>query len=113
MNPVALAESTALDDLLVLARDRYDCIIIDTPALGPFVDSALIAMRADSTALVLSANNSDERAAAHAVVRLRSLGVDNILGVIMNRTGTKFTDYDRYCDYLVSAPRALPSSGVG
>ncbi len=112
-NPVALAESTALDDLLAVARERYDCIIIDTPALGPFVDAALIAMRADSTALVLSANNSDERTSGQAVARLRALGVDNVLGVIMNRCGTKFSDYGWYRDYYhVSAQRVLPSTGV-
>jgi polysaccharide biosynthesis transport protein len=112
INPVALAESTPLDDLLVLARERYDCVIIDTPALSPFVDAGLIAMRADSTALVVSAKNSDERAAARAVARLRALGIDNILGVIMNRTGTKFTDYGRYSDYLISTSPALPHPGA-
>jgi capsular exopolysaccharide synthesis family protein len=106
-NPVALAESAAFDELLDLARDRYDCIIIDTPALTPVVDSALIATRADSTAIVLSANNSHEGAAGQAVARLRALGIDNILGVIMNRTKAQFPDYS---DYFVSAQRALPST---
>jgi capsular exopolysaccharide synthesis family protein len=107
-NPVALAESQALDDLLALARERYDCVIIDTPALGPVIDSALIAMRADSTAVVLSANDSHEAAAGQAVARLRSLGIDNILGVILNRTKAKFSDHS---DYFASAQRALPAGG--
>jgi polysaccharide biosynthesis transport protein len=106
-NPVALAESPFFDDLLDLARERYDCVIIDTPALTPVVDSVLIAARADATALVLSANNSHQGAASDAVARLRSFGVDNILGVIMNRTRTKTTDYS---DYFASAPPALRSA---
>lgn len=106
-NPVALAESSSLDDLLDFARERYDCIIIDTPALTPVVDSALIAVRADATALVLSANNSHEGAAGEAVTRLRSLGVDNILGVILNRATTRFSDYG---DYFASQAPALQAS---
>ena len=106
-NPVALVESAALGDLLDLARERYDCVIIDTPAFGPFIDSALIAARADSTALVLSANNSQEGAAIQAVARLRSLGVENTLGVIMNQASANFGDQS---DYVVYPPWALPTA---
>jgi polysaccharide biosynthesis transport protein len=105
-NPLELAQAASLDDLLDLARERYDCVIIDTPALTHVVDPVLIAARADSTALVLSANNSHEGAAAQAAARLRSLGIDNILGVIMNRIKTKFADYG---DYLASGQPSLKS----
>ncbi|MGB6985522.1 MAG: polysaccharide biosynthesis tyrosine autokinase [Candidatus Aquilonibacter sp.] len=106
-NPVGLSESPSFDSLLELVREHYDCVVIDTPALGPVVDSVLIAARADATAIVLSANRSNEAAAGQAITRLRALGVDNVLGVIMNRTRTKFTDYS---DYFASGPRAsLPA----
>lgn len=106
-NPGALVGSPAFDDLLNLARERYDCVIIDTPALGPVIDSALIAARADSTALVLSGDGSHEEAAVQAVARLRSLGVQNTLGIIMNRTSAKFGDQT---DYVVYPSWALPSA---
>jgi succinoglycan biosynthesis transport protein ExoP len=104
-NPVGLIDSQAFDMLLGLVRDQYDCIIIDTAALGPVVDSVLVASRADATALVLSANTSHERLAREAIDRLRALGVDNVLGVILNRTKTKFSDYS---DYFASPPPSLP-----
>jgi len=102
-NPVGLSESASFDSLLEQVRECYDCVIIDTPALSPVVDSVLIAARADATAIVLSANRSNEGAAGQAVTRLRALGIDNVLGVIMNRTRTKFTDYS---DYFASGPPA-------
>jgi polysaccharide biosynthesis transport protein len=109
-NPVGLIESPQFDRLLELGRDRYDCVIVDTAALAPVVDSVLIAAHADATALVLSANSSDERVAGEASDRLRALGVDNIIGVIMNRTRTKFSDYS---DYFSPRTQALPSAIVG
>src|SRR5579863_7213486 len=57
---IALAETAAIDALLATARRRYDCVIIDTPALAHSVDSVLMAARADSTALVLGENNARE-----------------------------------------------------
>lgn len=103
-NPVGLIEANGFDDVLRRAREQYECVIVDTPALSPVVDAALIAARADATAIVLSTNESHEGEARTAATRLRSLGVDNVIGVILNRTKTKFSDYS---DYFASEPRSL------
>jgi polysaccharide biosynthesis transport protein len=95
-NPVGLIESTNFDRFLELVRARYDYVVIDTAALHPVVDSVLIASRADATALVLSADTSSEKLAGEAADRLRALGVDNVIGVIMNRARTSFSDYSDY-----------------
>jgi capsular exopolysaccharide synthesis family protein len=108
-NPVGLIESPQFDRLLELGRDRYDYVIVDTAALNPVVDSVLIAAHADATALVLSAHSSNEKVAGEASERLRALGVDNIVGVVMNRTRTKFSDYR---DYFSPRSPALPHSVV-
>jgi succinoglycan biosynthesis transport protein ExoP len=109
-NPVGLIESMEFDQLLRMARERYDYVILDTTALHPVVDALLVAARADATALVLSTNSSSERLAAAAAERFRTLGVDNIVGVIMNRAATSFSDYSDY--FSAPSRAALPRPAV-
>lgn len=108
-HPVSLLESRAFDALLESVSGRYNTIIVDTTAFVPVADATIVASRVDATALVLSTMNSNEKAAASFVARFRSLGIDNLIGVVLNRTVPAFVDYS---DYFATSGRELPPATV-
>ncbi len=95
-HPVRLLESRAFDELLETASDRYNTVVVDTSAFVPVADATIVASRVDATVVVLSSVSSNERVAAASVARFQSLGIDNIVGVILNRTEPDFVDYSDY-----------------
>ena len=104
-HPVSLLESLAFDEFLETARARYKTVIVDTSAFVPVADATIVASRVDATVVVLSSVSSNERVAAASVARFQALGIDNIVGVILNRTEPDFIDYS---DYAAAPNRALP-----
>jgi len=95
------------------AREHFDYIIIDGPALRSIVDGVIIAHKADGTVMVVSAQRSDTRAVQGALGKLRSFASPNLLGVVLNGVNP---DASLPNDYYVR-PRqliALPeTSSVG
>jgi capsular exopolysaccharide synthesis family protein len=84
-NPVGLLQSEAFDRLLKAARERFDFVIVDAPALRSIVDGIVLGVKTDGTVLVVSATSSEGRAVRGAVDKLRSVGGINLLGVVLNR----------------------------
>jgi len=105
-NPVALLQSTHFDDLLEEAKRHYSIVVIDTPALSCVADGFAIASRVDGTALVVAANTTDERVAKEVVSQFQALGIDNVVGVVLNKDRQRIHDYS---DYFAGAfTNALP-----
>jgi succinoglycan biosynthesis transport protein ExoP len=95
-NPIKLLESARMDEFLREMQDRYRCVVIDGTALSVNVDSAVVARKADGTVIVLSANQTDLRAAKQALRRMQQVGVRNILGYVLNRVVPRKEDYEAY-----------------
>ncbi|HEY1975367.1 MAG TPA: polysaccharide biosynthesis tyrosine autokinase [Candidatus Baltobacteraceae bacterium] len=95
-NPIKLLESGRMDEFLREAQERYRCVVIDGTALSVNVDSAVVARKADGTVIVLSANQTDLRAAKQALRRMQQVGVRNILGYVLNRVVPRKEDYEAY-----------------
>ncbi|HZZ00187.1 MAG TPA: polysaccharide biosynthesis tyrosine autokinase [Candidatus Baltobacteraceae bacterium] len=95
-NPIKLLESGRMDEFLREAQERYRCVVIDGTALSVNVDSAVVARKADGTVIVLSANQTDLRAAKQALRRMHQVGVRNILGYVLNRVVPRKEDYEAY-----------------
>ncbi len=108
-HPVSLLDSRAFDDLLETVRGRYNTVIVDTTAFVPVADAAIVASRVDATALVLSSSSTNEKVASALIARFQSLGIDNIVGVILNRTVPAIVDYS---DYFATSARGLPSGNA-
>jgi capsular exopolysaccharide synthesis family protein len=83
-NPVGLLQSAAFDRFLRRARERFDFIVIDGPALRSIVDGVILGLKADGTVLVVSAEKTRGRAVEGALAKLRSVGTINLLGVVLN-----------------------------
>ena len=108
-NPVALLQGDAFDRLLAAAREQFDFVIIDAPALGPIIDGVILAMKADGAVLVVSATNTDTRAANNALDKLSAVGAVNLIGVVLNHTKPEAHQYSEY--YLASGSSAALNEG--
>jgi capsular exopolysaccharide synthesis family protein len=112
-NPVGLLQSAAFDRLLKKARERFDYIIIDSPALRSIVDGVVLAHKAEGTVMVISSQHSDARAVQAALEKLRMVGSANLLGLVLN--GVK-PQASQTKNYYVGVEQSIPlprTSNVG
>ena len=111
-NPVALLQGDSFDRFLQRARERFDFVIVDGPALSSIVDGLVIGIKTDGTVLVVNANSTEGRSAQAALAKLRSMPSLPIIGVVLNGTRPDPQDYSDY--YLGSGQSmALPGSAAG
>ncbi len=97
--PVHLLQ-VGFEPLLAWARQRYKMVIVDTPAFPAVSDGLVIAPKVDGSLLVVKEKASDEKTRL-AVTNLRLLGIENILGIVLNNVTVQTTDYH---DYLGTIP---------
>lgn len=88
------------ESLLDWARQKYKMVIVDTPAFPAVSDGLIIAPKVDGSLLVINEKGSDEKTRL-AVAHLRLLGIQNILGIVLNNVTVQMTDYH---DYLGTIP---------
>jgi capsular exopolysaccharide synthesis family protein len=82
-NPAELLTSPRFAELLNQLRERFDCIIIDTPATLVVSDPAVVAPRVDGVLLVIRESHSGWPQAQRAQGLLDTVGA-NVVGVIVN-----------------------------
>jgi polysaccharide biosynthesis transport protein len=107
-NPIKLLQSSRFDALLREARDRYVTVIVDAPALVPVFDAAIVAAKTDGTVMILSADRTDVRSVRKALARLEGVGVNDLLGTVINRAAPRIDDYSDY--FETASLKELPSS---
>jgi capsular exopolysaccharide synthesis family protein len=66
-SPPALLDSRPFEDLLADLRDRYDVVVVDTPAVRPVADATLAAARCDAVLLVARVGSVQRSEFASAV----------------------------------------------
>lgn len=109
-NPVGLIQSSAFNDLLQEATKAYTVVIVDTAALSCVTDGFLVSAKTDAAVLVISANETAERDTREVLSRFTALGLDNLVGVVLNRDRKRVNDYS---DYFVQRTQgALPGSSL-
>jgi capsular exopolysaccharide synthesis family protein len=84
-NPSELLASRATDALLDEVRPHYDFIIIDTPALLPVTDAAVVAARSDGVILLVQYGRTAEEQVVAALNVLEAVKAP-LLGVVLTRT---------------------------
>ena len=109
-NPIKLLQSSRFDALLREARERYATVIVDAPALVPVFDAAILANKTDGTVMILSANQTDRRSTRRAIARLETVGVNELIGTVMNRSTANIDDYSDYFATGSAALRELPGT---
>lgn len=103
VNPADLLVAQRLQPLFERLRQQYDYVLLDTPPLNLFTDSALIGAQADALLLVARADKTDRDELRFAVAQLRNVQV-NLAGAVLNdvefRRGSRYrSGYGYYYDY--------------
>ena len=90
-NPVDLLGSDAFPLFLEEARQKYNCILIDTPPLGRVIDGAVIASCCDGALLVVRKNGVTIPEARKTLSRLQRSG-SRLLGAVLTHAPTPVPD---------------------
>jgi Mrp family chromosome partitioning ATPase len=96
-----------MSDLLEQLTSSYDIVLIDTPALLPVTDAAILARMTDGALMVAAAGLLDRQQLADALSSLQDVGA-RVLGVVLNRLPHR--QADAFSDYS-GLPAAANGSG--
>lgn len=104
-NPAELLHTQAFADLLRKLQERYDCILLDSPPLGPVSDALVLSKQADGILLVLKAGSTHREHARRAIRALRDVKA-HIIGALLNhvrledaRYTSEYAAYNSYRSY--------------
>ena len=111
-NPSELLNGKKFKELLDIARQSYDYVIIDTPPLGLVIDAAIVAQECDGAIIVIAKDHIKISYAKSVKEQLEKSGC-KILGTILNEVTrkkhsltdryyskySKYSKYDKYTHY--------------
>jgi capsular exopolysaccharide synthesis family protein len=102
-NPVELLASAKMLDLLSVAAERFDIVIIDGPPVIGLADAIVLANLAKATIFIVDAEATHRREIASAVKRLRQANA-HLLGAVLAKVGRagKGYGYGYGYDYMYS-----------
>ncbi len=84
-NSIELLNSISMDELLKLALDDYDCVIIDTAPVLDALDINTLASKCEGVVLVLKGGRTQRELALKAKHSLEFFGKAKIVGVVFNK----------------------------
>jgi receptor protein-tyrosine kinase len=106
-NPTSLVTSAAMKQLLEEASTQFDWVILDTPPVGLMPDANLLAAMVDVAFVVVNSGQTPYPLVRKAV---DAIGIDRVLGVVLNRADRAVAagaySYG-YSDYAHEASNAL------
>lgn len=91
-NPAELLEEQLFTDLVELAEEAYDYVIIDTPPITNVIDAAIVARVCDGAALVVESGAISYRIAQRVKQQMEKTGC-RLLGVVLNKVGGENSGY--------------------
>ncbi|MBC2581554.1 CpsD/CapB family tyrosine-protein kinase [Clostridium sp. DJ247] len=83
-NPAELLASEKMKQFVEDLREKYDCIVIDTPPIIAVTDAQLLSRYADGCLLVIASAQAEREAAIRAKALLEKVDA-KILGVVLNK----------------------------
>jgi len=95
-NPAELLGSPQMSELITRLRQRYDTVLLDTPAMLSVTDAVVLAPTVDGVILVVSRSQSRREGVRSACRQLADVKA-RILGVVINRAeqNRSYYYYDR------------------
>jgi polysaccharide biosynthesis transport protein len=91
-DPAELLTSPRFSELLAVVREKYDYVLIDSPAVLAVTDPAIVAPRVDAVLLALHLSKDSRQHTERAHALLSAMGV-NIIGVVVNGVRQVDADY--------------------
>lgn len=106
LNSVEVVGSVRFENLITDLREEFDYVIIDTPPLGSFIDSALIGSLVDGTILIIEHGKIESKVAKSTIEQLKKAHA-HILGVVYTnidvRVDNYYGNYGQYGYYSYSS----------
>ncbi|WNG62533.1 polysaccharide biosynthesis tyrosine autokinase [Archangium gephyra] len=87
-NPAELLHTRAFSELLGKLRERFDCVLLDSPPLGPVSDALVLSKQTDGILLVLKAGVTQREQAKRAIRSLRDVKA-RVIGALLNHVDLK------------------------
>lgn len=97
-NPVALLKSSGLRDLLVLAREQADIVLIDVPPVNIAVDTLVMASQVDGILMLVTSNETKKEEVTYAKRMVESAN-GRLIGCLLNKTSRQTGGYYHYYYY--------------
>lgn len=91
-NPSELLGNNRFAQLIKIARDTFDMIIIDTPPLGSVIDTAVIAKKCDGAVIIVKQKSISRKFAINVKNQLENTGC-KILGCVLNQVDLSGSRY--------------------
>jgi polysaccharide biosynthesis transport protein len=95
-NPAELLTSEWFSDVTAKLVDSFDWIVIDSPPAIPVADALSLKRCADASIIVARADRTQQSAISETI---RVLGLDHVLGIILNAMEKLDRGYDDYYGY--------------
>jgi capsular exopolysaccharide synthesis family protein len=93
-----LLHSKRLPELIALAREQFDIVLIDTPPMLHIADSRVVGSLADGVILIIRSRQTSRDAAITARRQLAEDGVP-VIGIVLNDWNPKVAGYYSTYDY--------------
>lgn len=97
-NPAELISSARMRDLIQIATERYDHVLIDSPPLINVSDPLILSTLTDGVILVVQGGRSSRAILRRARVELANVGA-KIFGVVLNNVDWRREGYNDYYYY--------------
>jgi succinoglycan biosynthesis transport protein ExoP len=97
-NPAELLASTRLAQLIELAKEQFDVVLIDSPPVLTFADAPMLSAVCDGTVLIVQAGAVRRQIARRAVERL-STAHSAMVGVVLTKFDAKKAGYGQSYGY--------------
>lgn len=94
-SPLETFCSSQFQEFVDLAKQRFDFVIFDTPALSSVIDAALLASKTDATLLIAEIGKTTLTSLKLTIDQMDKANA-NILGVVMNKA--KKRDFRKYVE---------------
>lgn len=94
-NPEDLIESEQMKALLIVLREKFDYVVIDSPPVIPYSDARVLSTFADAVVLVGRYGFTTRRAITRCVQILAEVGAP-IIGCVLNDIDLESADYHYY-----------------
>lgn len=106
-DPMGGLASDRMKQLLAIAAERFDWVIIDTPPVAFLPDAHLLSAMVDTVVFVVAAGQTPAPAVQRAV---EELGRDRIIGVVLNRVESVTLNHYGQSAYYARYRYALPEA---
>lgn len=101
-NPAELLSSSKMQGLLVLAAEKFDLVLVDSPPVMGLADALILGNLCDDTLLTIAMGSTPRSHVQAACKRLRGARV-HLLGALLNKLEARVGAYGYYYGYYHSS----------